>query len=132
MRTVGRRTGDVADAGDPGCAIDLFDDLVLVLAVVVVVLLVVFVVLPLVLVVIDLVLVILLSVLGVIGRVVFRRPWLVEAASSDGRAHTWPVVGWRASGQVIDDLVATLAHGNPLPGHEGAPRDEATGAPADS
>ena len=49
----------------------------------------------------ELVLVALIVVVGVAGRVLFRRPWTIFARSDttdgDPREHTWEVVGWRAA-----------------------------------
>lgn len=55
---------------------------------------------------VELLLVVLAIGLGALVRVLFRRPWTVEArvaGTHEGRE--WKVVGWRASGE----LVATLA-----------------------
>ncbi len=29
--------------------------------------------------------------------------------------HTWRIVGWRASGEKVDEIANLLAHGHPLP-----------------
>jgi hypothetical protein len=39
-----------------------------------------------------------LAVAGVVGRVLFRRPWTVDAVDPSGARLAWSVVGWRASG----------------------------------
>jgi hypothetical protein len=127
-----RRTGEFADAGDPGCAVDLVEELALVLAVIAVVLFVVFVGVPLLVALIDLLLLVLLTVLGIVARVVFRRPWVIEAVGPDTMRRTWRVVGWRASREAVDDIGTALAHGAPPPpGHEVSHRPGA-GAPTDS
>ena len=47
---------------------------------------------------------------GVIARVVFRRPWHVIARS--GREERrWPVKGFRASGERVQEIAAALASG---------------------
>jgi hypothetical protein len=56
-----------------------------------------------------------LTLLGIGARVVFRRPWAVEAVAPDGATHTWRVVGWQASGDAVDAVANALEHGNPLP-----------------
>lgn len=73
--------------------------------------------------------------LGVGTRIVFRRPWAVEArslvpvsvearagdagrsdaATTELRRHTWRVVGWRASGEMVHAMADALAQGNPFP-----------------
>ena len=59
----------------------------------------------------ELLLVLVLAVGGAIGRVLFRRPWTVDAVGPDGEHHQWSVVGWRASGAarrfVADRIAAT-------------------------
>jgi hypothetical protein len=57
----------------------------------------------------ELFFILLLVVAGVIGRVVFRRPWTVDAVAPSGAHHAWSVVGWRASAaarQFISDRIA--------------------------
>ncbi|MDQ3305903.1 MAG: hypothetical protein M3535_07985 [Actinomycetota bacterium] len=69
--------------------------------------------LPLLLVVVDLVVVVALVVGGVVARVLFRRPWTVEAVSDGGERATRQVVGWRASGRERHELVHEITHGRP-------------------
>jgi hypothetical protein len=49
------------------------------------------------------------------ARVVFRRPWVIVAKArtpaAGDRALEWRVAGWRASGELIDRVVADLADG---------------------
>ena len=82
---------------------------------------------PLIGVVADLILAILLTALGVAGRLLFRRPWSVEAVSDTGEWHRWQVVVWRASGELVADVVNALAHGHVLPA-AGAVDDAANAA----
>jgi hypothetical protein len=58
-------------------------------------------------------------VAGVVGRVVFRRPWTVFARSG-AVVHYRPAVGWRASRRALDELAARLRSGLEL---DTAPRD---------
>ncbi len=78
----------------------------------------------------DVVVVVLLTVLGIVARVLFRRPWVVEATSGDEMRRTWRIVGWRASHEAVDSIAGTLAHGHPPPpGYEvSARRDEESSA----
>lgn len=127
MRVV-RRRSEAMDVPDPGCAVDALDELIFVVVLVAVVLFVVLVGFPLLVALLDVLLVALLTVLGVVGRVVFRRPWVVEATGPDELRRTWRVVGWRASREAVDFVADALAHGHPPPpGHEVARR---VGAPA--
>lgn len=71
---------------------------------------------PLLLALVDLVFVVIVAVAGVVGRVLFRRPWTIEARAADGRQQEVRVVGWRKGGTVIDDLAAEIRHGRaPVP-----------------
>jgi len=114
--TVLRRRGKVRDHSDildVGC---LFDELAWVIGLVLLVLLVVTVVLfvfvvPLVLAVVDVVVVLAIAGAGLLARVVFRRPWTVEARADDGTVLSWQVVGWRASRERRDEIAQLLAAG---------------------
>jgi hypothetical protein len=103
-----RKVRENADILDAGC---LFDELAWVLLAVVVLILVVVFVVPLVIAIVDVVVLLLLAGLGMVGRVVFRRPWTVEARAGDGTVLTWPVVGWRASGERCAEVAELLASG---------------------
>lgn len=52
-------------------------------------------------------------VVGVLGRVIFRRPWRVEAVRDDGVRHSWDVVGFRKAGRQRDTVARALAAGVP-------------------
>jgi hypothetical protein len=126
---------EMGEASDPGCAVDALEDVFIVVAIVAVLVVLALVGLPLVLAIVDLVVLIVLTVLGIGARIVFRRPWVVEAwslvpvpvdgrdgaawpsdsATRELRRHTWRIVGWRASGEMVDAVANALAHGNPLP-----------------
>lgn len=84
------------------------------LAVIVVVILLVVMILwglPLILSLIDVVLLAIAVLLSAIARVVFRRPWTVEAVASDGERRTRQVVGWSASGRAVEEWAELLRHG---------------------
>ncbi len=73
---------------------------------------VVFVVVPLLLVLLDVVVVIALLVGGVVARVLFRRPWTVEAVTEDGGTELhFQAVGLKASRRLRDDVTRRLAQG---------------------
>jgi hypothetical protein len=59
---------------------------------------------------IELMLVLVLLLWGVVARVVFRRPWTVFAKSGSA-LYTRQVVGWRASGHVINAIEQDLRSG---------------------
>lgn len=57
----------------------------------------------------ELLLVLVAVVVGVLSRVLFKRPWTVEArlkGTYDRRE--WKVTGWRASGDLLDSVAARL------------------------
>lgn len=110
-RRVRRRARDVGDLPDPGCAPDLAEGIVAFIVVVAVVLFLIFIGLPLLIALGELLLVLALALAGVVGRVLFRRPWIVDAVAPNGAHHEWSVVGWRASAAarslVADRVTAT-------------------------
>jgi hypothetical protein len=66
---------------------------------------------------IELSIVIIVALVGLISRVIFRRPWIVFAKSGDQQLE-YPVVGYLNSGQRIDELAEALSSGAQLPpGH---------------
>ena len=69
------------------------------------------VVLPLLAVVVDAAIVVILFVAGFVARVVFRRPWTVQATSSRGDRLTRKVVGWRQALRQRDEMVSALRNG---------------------
>ncbi|MFT3852685.1 MAG: hypothetical protein QM733_08125 [Ilumatobacteraceae bacterium] len=105
-----RRAGKWSDSDAAGCfdvgADDLVAGLVLLAGIVVF-----FVVgLPLLIAVFDVLFVLLVAIGGVVGRVLFRRPWVIEART-EGTTHRWRVTGWRASSQRLAELRSSLAAG---------------------
>lgn len=63
----------------------------------------------------ELVLVLLLLGSGLVGRVVLRRPWTVEAESLDGseRSASYAVKGWRRSGRAAIEVAKAIEVGGP-------------------
>ncbi|HEY6891750.1 MAG TPA: hypothetical protein VI300_28365 [Solirubrobacter sp.] len=68
---------------------------------------------------IELLIVIVVALAGIIGRVVFRRPWIVFARTKDV-VHEWPVVGYLNGRRRIQEISSQLALGTQL---DPAPRD---------
>ena len=98
--------GDFADAELGGLAV---------IAVAMVVFLVIW---PIVAIALELLLLVLICLVGVAGRVLFRRPWTVIArseATGSPRRHEWRVVGWRRSTRLIEDVIDSLKSGRDLP-----------------
>lgn len=114
FRQVVRRVGDAADA-DPGC-LEVFGEGILIgLAVLAALLILLFLVIPLLVALLDLVFIVLLFVLGLGARVLFGRPWVVQAVADDGTRIEWRTVGWRASAEQVGVIEQCLAGGGPLP-----------------
>lgn len=63
---------------------------------------------------IELSIVIVAGLVGLISRVVFRRPWTVFARSGD-QQFEYPVVGYLNSRRRIDELAGRLSSGAELP-----------------
>jgi hypothetical protein len=102
-RRTSRSTRDHADVADLLDGADLLDDVPGVVVGIVLFLLLalfVFVGIPVLVALGELAFLLLLTLGGLVARVLFRRPWTVDAVSPDGRRYAWPVVGWRASGDV--------------------------------
>ena len=123
MGRSGRVAGELTSTPDIGF-LDLFDDVFavigLVIAAVIVVVVLAFVVMPLVVALLDLLVVVLISLVGVAGRMMFRRPWVVEAVDSDGHRYTWRIVGGRESRAAVDAIAGAFAHGHEPPPAAGA------------
>jgi hypothetical protein len=122
-----RTAGEVADVDGGGFAVDVLEGGALAVAIVAA-LVVLTVLLPFVVILGELVIAILLALLGIAARLLFRRPWTVEAMSEAGERHRWRVVGLRASREHAADVANALAHGNPLPGGEVPSRPPVDGA----
>jgi hypothetical protein len=114
FRQAVRRAGNIADA-DPGCLEVLGEGIAVAAAVIVIVVFAVFVGLPVLFALLDLIVVLLLALLGVLARVLFRRPWVVEARANDGAMSSWRVVGWTASRERCTEIAQLLAAGIPTP-----------------
>ena len=105
------------DAVDPVSALDAADgpgSLAAIVAVAAVVFLFWFFVLPVAILALDLLFVVLLAAVSVAARVLFRRPWIVEA-STTGEQHQRPVVGYRASREMVDDTARSIQFSGTLP-----------------
>jgi hypothetical protein len=110
--------GDAATSGSGGGGaggFDLGDAIIVVVAVVFLAVIVAAAlfwwVLPLLLVAIDLMIVLVLLVVTVVGRVLFRRPWTVEATAGSGERVIAEVMGWRAALRRRDEMAELLRRG---------------------
>jgi hypothetical protein len=104
---LGRFTaGDVVEGAGEGLAVGL-----VFLAFAAVVLTLLWFVFPLAIFLVELV----IAGLALTGRLLARRPWIVEAVADGWRTHRWEVTGWRASGRHVELVAGQLAGGLPLP-----------------
>lgn len=66
-------------------------------------------VLPALIFLLELLLILALVGLGLLGRLLFRRPWTIEAIEvGSDQAFEWKVSGWRASGDLLESLANQL------------------------
>lgn len=100
---------------------DLFVGLAVSVVIGIVVVLTVLFVWPLLALGIELLIVLLFLISGVIGRVIFRRPWTIRAipVQSPEPAREWKVVGWLDSRRLMREIAAGLENGTALPAHIG-------------
>ncbi|MGH2729168.1 MAG: hypothetical protein ACRDJI_01005 [Actinomycetota bacterium] len=88
------------------------DDLPAGIAILIVVAVVAVFAIPLLLFIVEIALAILLVGVALAGRVLLRRPWTVEATSSEPEeVLRWKVVGWRRSGQIVEEIARVLEAG---------------------
>lgn len=124
-----RKTGE-EQAGDSGWLnlLDFADPLlwfdegpggfIVVLGLIVASVVAVLFVLPFFLFIVEVLLVVLVAAGGIVFRIVFRRPWLVEAYPVEGQymKHlVWKVRGVRRSDVVVDQIVDQIRAGIPVP-----------------
>ena len=72
-----------------------------------------FAVLPVAVFALDLLFVLLVAAGGVATRVLFRRPWIVEASTA-GETRHWPVVGLRSSRALVGEVSWAIQNGRKL------------------
>lgn len=83
------------------------------IAVIICVVLLVMFGLPLLLAAVDLALVLVVAGFGMLGRVAFRRPWIIESRNGSGECLESPVVGWRAARRERAEIANRILHGHP-------------------
>jgi hypothetical protein len=95
-----------------GCFVDALDEILVVIGAVIAIVVFVVFVLPVLLLLAELLLLALLVLLGVLMRIFLRRPWIVDAVrDATGQRHSWKVVGWRASGRLVERVTGQIATG---------------------
>lgn len=114
-RKVRRRTIDVADRADPGCSVDFAEGIVVFIFAVVLIAFLVLFGIPFLFALGELVLILVLAFAGVLGRVLFRRPWTIDAVSPTGMHYDWSVVGWKPSGLAVQFVADRIANTEAVP-----------------
>lgn len=107
-RLLRRRSKGLADGLD---GLGAVDDLLVGIAILVAAVLLVLFGWPLLMLALDLVWLVAAVAIGIVARVVFRRPWQVEAIDAAGSRSTWEVVGFRAAGRKRDEVVELIEAG---------------------
>jgi hypothetical protein len=100
---------EAGDLPDPGCAPDIGEGILVFIGLVIVALFLILIGIPFLIALGELLFIVALALAGLVGRVLFRRPWTIDAVSPDGAHYEWSVIGWHASGsarQFIADRVA--------------------------
>jgi hypothetical protein len=108
------RVGGLEDALNPGAVMDTSVGGVLIgIAVIVVAAAVILFVLPLLILLGQILVILLLVAAGVASRVLFRRPWEIDAVTPGPppETHVWRIVGWRNSNEAIRDAAEELRQG---------------------
>jgi hypothetical protein len=108
----------IPDLGSGCLDLDSISAILVGLAIVLVLVLIWLFVLPALIFVADLALIVVIAAAGVAARVLFRRPWDVVAQTAGPPAERLelPVVGWRASGEYVDEVAYRIeSTGSPLP-----------------
>ncbi len=108
---------DGADLADAGAELPVLGVMMFAVAALLLAVLAVVFVIPALIFVIELALILLAVGLGVLGRVLFRRPWTVEArVDGTSQGGEWKVTGWRASGDLLSSVAQQLEATGHLPG----------------
>lgn len=117
-----RRAGEAAEAVLMLPDVGDFDDIGVAVLVVVAFAVIAIVMVPLLLFGIELIVLGLVVAVGIVGRTLLGRPWVVRAVPVGGEARVlaWRVCGWRRSARVIEEIVAALDAGrDPVPSETG-------------
>ena len=116
----GHRALDVLDGADlagEGAELPVVGVILFAIAALLVAVLAVAFVIPALIFVVEMALVLAAVGLGVLGRVLFRRPWTVEArVDGTTQGGEWKVTGWRASGDLLNSVADRLEATGQLPG----------------
>ena len=106
--------GDIPTSGGGG-GLDLGDEIAAIVVILIAFILGValfwWVLLPLLLVLLDVVIVLILLAVSIVARVLFRRPWTIEATAAGHDHLTTHVVGWRAALRRRDEIADSLRRG---------------------
>ncbi len=107
---------DGADLAGEGAEVPVVGVIMVAIAALLVAVLAVVFVIPALIFVVELALVLVAVGFGVLGRVLFRRPWTVEArVDGTNQGGEWKVTGWLASGDLLNSVVERLRATGQLP-----------------
>lgn len=97
--------------------LDVLDDFIGGILAIIAIILLVATVVPVVVLAIEVVLLLLVTAAVLIGRIVLRHPWPVEARdrATGEIVGTWQVVGWRRAGRACEDVTQRATFGAALP-----------------
>lgn len=106
---------DGADCAGEGADFPVVGVIMFAIAALLVAVLAVVFIIPALIFVLELMMILLIVGLGVLGRVLFRRPWTVEArVDGTGQGGEWKMTGWRASGDLLKSVAERIqATGQP-------------------
>jgi len=100
---------DGADLAGEGAELPVVGVIVFAIAALLIAVLAVVFVIPALIFVVELALVLVAVGLGVLSRVLFRRPWTIEArVDGTNQGGEWKVTGWRASGDLLNSVAERL------------------------
>lgn len=112
----GRKALDGASGADAtGCGIDLIEGIFAVIFLILIIVLLFAFAIPLLIAVVELLFLTVVIILGIASKVLFRRPWVIDATSPDGDVTEWRVVGWRKSAMTRDYVAHQIRLGAPVP-----------------
>lgn len=116
---------DGADFLGAGADLPVVGVILLVVALVIFAVVAVLFVIPALIFLAELLIILVIVGIGLLGRILFGRPWTVEARPGDGgRCFEWQTTGWQASRQLVHSVADQLrVSGEPTGGQPIGPRD---------
>ena len=88
------------------------EDFLFAIGLIVVFAILIFFAIPLLLLLLDVVVILLIALFGVLSRIFFKRPWIIESTNLQGEKIERKVSGWFASKNEIENLRNEIINGN--------------------